>query len=715
MKKTLFSLYSLSACLTALLLCIGAAAQDYDVYLCIGQSNMAGRGILEPQDREPVEGVFLLGPEDTPVPATGDANIWSTIRKKASMQGYNLCIPFARKMYARTGRPVLLVVNARGGTMLDQWVKDAPCHVFNKREGDDPEKIGHPIPQFYAEAVRRGKAAMRYGPLKGILWHQGEGDRSQALRETYMERLGKMVSDLRADLGVGEEVPFVLGETYHGGVGAPVNPTLAQVGYFIPNAYCASADGCPANRDNLHFSHEGLTRLGERYAEAMLGEQPPVRYVKARNPFLHQWIMYPSTTLDDLPLVPVADRTDRWGGLKGGPRFKKTGFFRTERYKGRWILVDPDGRMHIDASVAAFRPGRGEAQKASFAGRFASPAEWYESQAGMVLSCGFNGSAAFSDHESNASFNRTHRKKKFTYQVILNLMSGYAHAKKVAYQLPGHTGYPGGCILVFDPGFEAYCDSVLAARCPKYAADPHLVGYFSDNELPFGLENLSGYLSLPESDPGHQAAERWLAEKGIDSTQVTDAVRHEFAGWVAGRYYETVSRLLRRYDPSHLYLGSRLHGDAKFLPEVVEAAGKYCDVVSYNYYSDWEVRPEEISRWNEWSGKPFMITEFYTKGEDAGLPNTRGAGWRVPTQKDRAVHYQNFVLKLLMSDSCVGWNWFKYQDNDPTDRTTDPSNRDSNKGMVDNAYEVYPDLVESMKAVNERRYALLFQFLPAGR
>ena len=43
--------------------------------------------------------------------------------------------------------------------------------------------------------------------------------------------------------------------------------------------------------------------------------------------------------------------------------------------------------------------------------------------------------------------------------------------------------------------------------------------------------------------------------------------------------------------------------------------------------------------------------------------------------------------------------------------TTDPSNRDSNKGMLDNRYEVYPDLVEAMKAVNIRRYAFLRRFL----
>ena len=164
-------------------------------------------------------------------------------------------------------------------------------------------------------------------------------------------------------------------------------------------------------------------------------------------------------------------------------------------------------------------------------------------------------------------------------------------------------------------------------------------------------------------------------------------------------------------DPNHLYLGSRLHDYTMFRQEVVETAGKYCDVVCYNYYDDWAVRDEDIRCWDAWSGKPFMITEFYTKGEDSGLPNAQGSGWRVLSQKDRAAHYQNFVLTLLRSISCVGWHWFKYQDNDPTDTTADPSNRDSNKGMLDNRYEVYRELVEAMKAVNERRYGLMEQFL----
>ena len=706
MKKCLFLV-------VALLLCIGVCAQDYDVYLCIGQSNMSGRGILQPEDSNPVEGVFLLDSEGRVVPAKGNANIYSSIRKRAQMQGYNLAIPFAARMHARTGRPVLLVVNARGGTWLDQWMKGAPRDTFAKRYGDDPEKIGEPIPPFYAEAVRRGREGMRYGPLKGILWHQGEGDSGEQKRDVYMEKLSTFVSDLRADLDVGTEVPFVVGEVYHFGKHTAINPTLNQVGFFIPNSACASADGCPSNPDHLHFSREGLTLLGQRYADCILQDSSawPRTYVRARNPFLHQWIHYPSRVVEDCPALPDPDRTDRYGGWADGPRFKKTGYFRTDRYRDRWVLVNPDGHLQLDASVVHIRPGRGDMQKEAFAKKFTDEKDWYTQAADGILSCGFNGSAAFSDNANNAWYNKRHGKRKMSYQVSLSLMAGYGRQKKVTYQLPGHTGYPAGCILVFDPGFEAYCDSVLAVTCPQYRRDKNLVGYYSDNELPFGKGNLEGYLSLPESDCGHQAAIQWLKEKGLTPDQIGDKERCEFAGLVAERYYEIVTRLLRKYDPNHLYLGSRLHGDVKFLKEVVEAAGKYGDVVSYNYYSDWEVRDEDVQRWDMWSGKPFMITEFYTKGEDSGLPNTRGAGWKVPTQDDRGIHYQNFILGLLRTDSCVGWSWFKYQDNDPTDQSADPSNRDSNKGLFDNRYEPYPALAERMTAVNVRRYGLMSLFL----
>ena len=117
-----------------------------------------------------------------------------------------------------------------------------------------------------------------------------------------------------------------------------------------------------------------------------------------------------------------------------------------------------------------------------------------------------------------------------------------------------------------------------------------------------------------------------------------------------------------------------------------------------------------LGNWTRCSGRPVIIAEFYAKGEDSGMANTTGAGWTVPTQADRGRFYQTFVLGLLESKACVGWHWFKYMDNDPQDLSTDPSNRDSNKGIVTAGYRPWTPLLEKMREVNEAVYPLTAWF-----
>lgn len=300
--------------------------------------------------------------------------------------------------------------------------------------------------------------------------------------------------------------------------------------------------------------------------------------------------------------------------------------------------------------------------------------------------------------------------RPLTYSVLLDFMASYGRQRGGTYPLTGNTGYPNQRIFVFDPEFESFCRQ-RAEKFRAYRDDPNLVGYFSDNELPLGLHNLEGYLSLKDpEDPGRLAAEQWLAERQIQPHMITDAHRSEFAGMVARRYYRIVSRAIREVDPHHLYFGSRLHWKAKYIPEVVRAAGDYCDVVAINFYGEWAPPKEAMENWVKWARRPFMITEFYTKGMDSGLANTTGAGFTVRTQKHRGRAYQHFCLSLLESRGCVGWQWFKYQDNDPTARGVDPSNRDSNKGMVDYGYRDYKDLTGFMEELNQNTYRLIDYF-----
>ena len=238
------------------LLC-SCGRNDYDVYLLIGQSNMAGRGPLSPDDTTSIEdGVYLLNAEGIPEPAKAPFNRYSTIRKDLRIQGENPARSFAATMRAHNGRPVLLVVNARGGSSISSWLKDAPAPADR--------------PQYYSEAVRRTKQALQYGELKAILWHQGESDSDSTRAAAYLDRIQILASDLRADLCNGEAVPFIVGEILQSHDNAAIfNPVINQASELIPNSACVSSEGLVALPDNLHFDKESQIELGIRYAQKL--------------------------------------------------------------------------------------------------------------------------------------------------------------------------------------------------------------------------------------------------------------------------------------------------------------------------------------------------------------------------------------------------------------------------------------------------------------
>lgn len=421
------------------------------------------------------------------------------------------------------------------------------------------------------------------------------------------------------------------------------------------------------------------------------------------------WSMYDTEIMDNLKGYKSAKmKTNLYGSWKKD-RYQATGFFRIEKINDRWWFIDPQGYPNIQRVVNGLRQGPSDQNKAAFSLLFKDSSNWIKSSFESFNRFGFNGIGAWSNTEAILAGNNS-SETKLSYSLLVNFMSAYGKMRGGTYQLPGNIGYPNQCVFVFDPAFETFCDE-NAKVLVKFKNDPNLVGYFSDNELPFGLKNLEGYLSLPDStDSGRRFAEKWLKEKGIIRSQVNDAYCEEFAGIVADYYYRIVSKSIRKYDANHLYLGSRLHGSPKNTESIIRAAGRYCDVVSINYYGAWSPDLKLMDNWGDWAKKPFIITEFYTKAMDSGLANTTGAGFTVHTQQDRGYAYQNFCLGLLKSKNCVGWHWFKYQDNDPEAKGVDPSNIDSNKGLLSTQYKWYMPMIKSMKQLNINVYSLIKYF-----
>jgi hypothetical protein len=408
---------------------------------------------------------------------------------------------------------------------------------------------------------------------------------------------------------------------------------------------------------------------------------------------------YATRTLADLGALPPAPKLDAYGGWDEAPTFDPPGFFRPRQVAGRWWLIDPLGRRWLSVGVVTVNPGSGPAATAALPKLFGDTAGWATQTAASLHALGFNSTGAWS---ADALLRAA--PQRLAYCPIWNFMSSYGKIRGGTYQQPGHTGYPNDCIFCFDPQFPEFC-AKHAAQLAATKDDPWLLGHFSDNELPFPKDSLEKYLALGAGDPGRREAERWSAAHGVELKHPTEAQREAWRAHVIDTYLSIVAAAIRQADPNHLFLGSRLHAGEKSSPEALKACGKWLDVVAINVYGVW-TPGATFGEWERWSGKPVLVTEWYAKGADSGMPNLTGAGWTVKTQRERGMFYQNFVLGLLASKVCVGWHWFKYADNDPNDPKADPSNRDSNKGIVTAGLEPWRELQRAMSDLNQVVYPL---------
>jgi hypothetical protein len=251
-------------CLLAFFVSLFAAAEDaalpakdkFHLFLLVGQSNMAGRGVVEAQDKEVNPRVLMLSKEGKWVPAVDPMHF-----DKPSA-GVGLGKTFGQIIAgANPGVTIGLIPCAVGGSPIDAWKPG----VFY------PATKSHP----WDDMVKRVELALPAGTLKGILWHQGESDALPGLAETYAAKLSDLVKRLR-ELVKAPEVPFIAGQM---GVfdGVPWKPETILVDKAhrelpkqVPHTAFVTAEGLNHKGDKVHFDSAAYRELGKRYAAAFL-------------------------------------------------------------------------------------------------------------------------------------------------------------------------------------------------------------------------------------------------------------------------------------------------------------------------------------------------------------------------------------------------------------------------------------------------------------
>jgi len=237
-------------------------AEAIDIYLLIGQSNMQGVAPIEDLDKVVLEKVFLFNDKESWEQAVNlienGINRYSTVKRNPRTllgPGYT----FGRKLAEHTGATIGIVSNARGATRIEWWQKGY--------EGENDYDL-------YEEAVKRAKRALQKSPsgskIKGILWHQGEGNNGGGRHVNYKKDLQALITNLRSDLG-DSDIAFIVGEVGKWNErGLNVNPILSSVKTFISNADWVSSDGLTTINlatNDPHFDNLSQRVLGGRYAD----------------------------------------------------------------------------------------------------------------------------------------------------------------------------------------------------------------------------------------------------------------------------------------------------------------------------------------------------------------------------------------------------------------------------------------------------------------
>jgi len=214
-----------------------------EIYLLIGQSNMAGRARITENESKPIRHCQLFNDAGEWGPAENPLNRYSTIRKELEMQKLGLGYGFGKEMVKayKNKKTIGLVVNAKGGSKIASWMKGEP---------------------FYADAIARVKAATEGSKLTGVLWHQGESD---ANNPEYLKLLQQLIKNLRKDLK-SPDLPFIAGEIFKD---EPVNELINQLPNVVENTAVVKSRGLQT-QDGTHFDTESQLELGQRYAKEML-------------------------------------------------------------------------------------------------------------------------------------------------------------------------------------------------------------------------------------------------------------------------------------------------------------------------------------------------------------------------------------------------------------------------------------------------------------
>jgi hypothetical protein len=226
------------------------------VFIMAGQSNIAGRGIVEPKDTISNRRILSVNKAGQIILAKEPLHFY-----EPNLTGLDCGLSFAKTIIKKIpdSISILMIPVAIGGSSISQWLGDSLYRNV----------------KLFSNFKEKVELAKRNGIIKGILWHQGESDANERNIPKYEERLNTLFSKFRATIG-NNSLPVLMGEL--GSYSAKkkewalINSSIHSYSMKDKNTAVISTSDLKHKGDSVHFNSIGQRIMGKRFAEAYLSK-----------------------------------------------------------------------------------------------------------------------------------------------------------------------------------------------------------------------------------------------------------------------------------------------------------------------------------------------------------------------------------------------------------------------------------------------------------
>jgi hypothetical protein len=219
------------------------------LYIMAGQSNMAGRAVIGPQDTNTNPRILVLDSVGSFVTAQEPLH-----HDVSARQGLDCGLSFAQNLLPQLPSNVRigLLPCAVGSSSVEQWLGDSLLGNVH----------------IYSSMMQSVRVAQQRGTLAGLLWFQGEANADDTSSRNYGKKLSLLVEKIRRDCGW-PSLPVLSGKLppfMHQPYRDSVNYGIAKAAAQLPGFFLVQTDDLSCGPDSLHFDAQAQRLLGQRFA-----------------------------------------------------------------------------------------------------------------------------------------------------------------------------------------------------------------------------------------------------------------------------------------------------------------------------------------------------------------------------------------------------------------------------------------------------------------